>query len=163
MKTLVVLLAVCLTAAVVTAQDPQPQTRKPQDPQPQYRYPQYRVPHRSNDSNAGVVEEKRFQALAADGELFWMDSTNGELWRFDPVEPGWDFLGRPRGAGNRRKGTYLLQPYKPGELLILDTDSGEAWWIRGATWVRIDDPSTRKRRDESPRSWDRMWEQFKNP
>lgn len=164
MKKIVLLFAVYLAAVAVSAEDPQPPSQPPQTPSqpPQYRVPPYRVPRAAN---ADLFRDKRFQALRADGELFWMDSTNGELWRFDPTEPGWDFLGEPRGASAQPNGTYLLQSRKPGELLLLDTTSGKAWWIRGGTWIRFDKPSSRRRNDDdaTPRSWDELWEQFKNP
>ena len=88
--------------------------------------------------------EKRYQALSVDKNLFWLDSTNGDLWLFDHANMRWAFIGSPRGASTSRKGTYLLKSLVPGELLILNTDSGEAWWTDTKTWVIIDDPSTRK-------------------
>lgn len=87
--------------------------------------------------------EKRYQTLTVEKGLFWMDSTNGDLWQFDRENMRWKFIGSPRGANTRRKGNYLLRALPQGELLVLDTDSGEAWWTDIKTWVRIDDPSTR--------------------
>ncbi len=107
--------------------------------------PLYRPSHRQSDGD--LLKEKRYQSLQADETLFLMETTSGNLWKFDRAEMRWAFIGSPRRAGTRPKGTYRLQALAPGELLILNTDSGEAWWTDGASWIIIDDPSTRMRRD----------------
>jgi len=114
MKKLYLLLLVCFIATVATAQ-----------------------------FSSDALYEKHYPALSVDKNLFWLDSTNGDLWQFDRVNMRWAFIGSPRGASTSRKGTYQLKSLVPGELLILNTYSGEAWWTDTKTWVPIDDPSTR--------------------
>ncbi len=58
----------------------------------------------------------------------------------------WVYLGDPRGAPSGAKGTYQLLPYQPGEVIILNTSSGEAWWTDGQSWINIKNPSTRRQK-----------------
>ncbi len=102
----------------------------------------------SVSSDADLVKEKRFQPLQAGSELFCLDSTRGDLWRFDADGMRWLFIGSPRGADAGRKGTFRLESLPSGALLVLDTRTGEAWWTDGVFWNRIDEPSTRVRRDQ---------------
>jgi hypothetical protein len=109
------------------------------------------VPHRPRADDA--LYEKRYQALTVNDILFWMDTTTGDLWRFGRTEMEWIFVGSPRGASTRRKGNYQLKELPENELIILDTDNGEAWWTDGSEWKEIDDPSTRTRRDSDRELW----------
>ena len=137
MKRLILL--ICLMSTVAGAQDTSQQT-----PQRTRQYiPRYIPQQRADDA----LFEKRYQPLTANGTLFWMDTTTGDLWRFGREEMLWIFVGSPRGANTRRKGTYQLKALAGGELIILDTDDGEAWWTDGEKWVEIDDPSTRVRKE----------------
>jgi hypothetical protein len=99
-------------------------------------------------SDADLTKEKRFQPLQAGPELFCLDSTRGDLWRFDDDGMRWLFIGSPRGADAGRKGTFRLESLASGALLVLDTRSGEAWWTDGVFWNRIEEPSTRIRKDD---------------
>jgi hypothetical protein len=95
---------------------------------------------------ADAVTEKRYLSLKVGQELFLIDSTNGDLWRLDTEEPYWLFVGSPRGADSERKGTYKLEVLFDGKLLVLNTDSGDAWLTDGVSWKAIDDPDDRDRR-----------------
>lgn len=139
MKKLILL--ICLIATVAGAQQT-PQYTPQHTPQ---HTPQYtRHPRPVTDD---ALFEKRYQPLTVNSVLFWMDTTTGDLWRFGREEMKWIFIGSPRGANTRRKGNYQLKELAGGELIILDTDGGEAWWTDGKGWVEIDDPSTRVRKE----------------
>jgi len=129
MKKLTLFLLVCLIAANVASQYKEP-----------YQPRTYPRPE--------IYTEKRFEAVVTpnDPNPFWLNTTSGDLWKLDPVEMAWVYLGDPRGASGSSKGTYRLLPYKTGEVLVLNTSSGEAWWTDGKTWINIEDPSTRKER-----------------
>jgi len=94
-----------------------------------------------------TVTEKRFVTTPADGSAapFLLNTLTAELWRLSPETMEWVFLGRPRGANARRKGNYRLLPYKPGEIFVLNSDSGEMWWTDGKSWKNIEEPSTRRK------------------
>ena len=134
MKKLILL--ICLFAAVAGAQDTRQETPR--------QILQY-VPQRRSSVDDALFE-KRYQPLTVNNILFWMDTTSGDLWRFGREEMKWIFIGSPRGANTRRKGNYQLKELAGGELIVLDTDSGEAWWTDGREWIDIDDPSTRVRK-----------------
>ncbi len=122
MKKLCLLLSVCFVAGIAAAQI-------------------------HNGAPSDAVTEKRFVTVTTDGSAapFLLNTLTAELWRLDPATVEWVFLGRPRGAHSRRKGGYQLLPYKPGEVLVLNSDSGELWWTDGTNWKTTKEPSTRKK------------------
>ena len=121
MKTLCLLLSICLIGGIAAAQS---RSGLPSD----------------------AVTEKRYVTLIQtdDASPYLLNTTNGNLWRLDPVAKEWLFLGSPRSSNSRRKGGFQLLPYKPGEVLILDVDSGRAWWTDDESWLIIKEPSTRR-------------------
>jgi hypothetical protein len=131
MKKCSLLLLIFFLAASVAAEDQEPY-------RPRY-YPR-----------PDLVSEKRFEAVVTpdDPNPFWLNTTTGDLWKLDPEQMVWVYLGDPRGASGSSKGTYRLLPYQPGEVIVLNTSTGEAWWTDGKLWIEIEEPSTRVRRSE---------------
>jgi hypothetical protein len=82
--------------------------------------------------------------------FYWLDTTNGELWRLDPAVMEWVYLGAPRGAHTGRKGTYSLLPDRNGGVYILNVHHGEGWWTGGGIWKIIGEPSRRKQPSVDP-------------
>lgn len=92
---------------------------------------------------------RRFVACESIGDgFFWLDTTNGDLWRLDESLMEWEYLGDPRGANSGPKGTYQLLPDRRGGVYILNTDTGEGWWTNGNDWKVIGRLSRLKDRDD---------------
>ena len=94
-----------------------------------------------------TVTEKRFVTVSAEDPLapFLLNTATADLWKLSPETMEWIFFGRPRGANSERKGTYQLRPYKPGEILVFNSASGEMWWTDGVNWKIIKKPSRSKK------------------
>ena len=98
-----------------------------------------------------TVEEKtRFQFCENTGGtgFYWLDTTNGNLWRLNPATMEWNFLGAPRGANSTVKGTYELLSDRNGGVYVLNTDNGKGWWNDGAIWKVIGEPARRMEKTE---------------
>lgn len=103
----------------------------------------------SHDSSS--LEEDRFQSCENTGGtgFFWMDTSNGELWKLTPPVMEWVFLGGPRGANAALKGTYQLLSDRNGGVYILHTGKGGGWWTDGTTWKVIGELSRRVKKPEA--------------
>jgi hypothetical protein len=107
--------------------------------------------HSPHDSPAlSIEEERRFLACENTGGtgFYWLDTTNGNLWKLDPDGMEWRFLGEPRGAQASRNGTYTLLSDRTGGVYVLNTDNGEGWWTDGVEWKRIGELSRRVKKAE---------------
>lgn len=104
----------------------------------------------SSSPSAETDEKSRFQAVENTGGtgFYWLDSSNGNLWRLDRTAMEWNFCGSPRGADTVRKGTYQLLSDRNGGVYVLHTGSGEGWWTDGVTWKIIGEPSRRIKKAE---------------
>jgi hypothetical protein len=97
-----------------------------------------------------VEEDNRFLLCENTGGtgLYWIDTTNADLWLLDPETMEWNYLGSPRGADSGRKGTYILLSDRHGGVYVLNTGNGEGWWTDGAVWKNIGEPRRRMKREE---------------
>ena len=113
--------------------------------------------------NTDLLSEKLYVTVITPGDPhpFLLNTSTADLWKLSPIEAEWVYLGDPRGSGGRA-GTFKLLPYQTGQVLVLDTTTGEAWLVDGSTWIEIDHPSARKTRYKgSQKTWDELWELFK--
>jgi|GEM_PF-1486906 len=68
------------------------------------------------------------------GFLFWVDSTNGKVWRLDwsKEKMFWRYLGQLPNVQAGESGTYVPYPNKSGGgLFILNPATGEGWYCTG--------------------------------
>jgi len=109
------------------------------------------------------LTEKLYVTVITPGDPhpFLLNTSTADLWKLSPIEAEWVYLGDPRGSGGRA-GTFKLLPYQAGQVLVLDTTTGEAWLVDGSAWIEIDRPSAHKTRYKGSRkTWDELWELFK--
>lgn len=152
MKTRCLLLAVFIATGATAQEGSEP--RSPDYPS--------RYPPRNLDRD--LLTEKLYVTVTTPGDPcpFLLNTATADLWKLSPGQPGWVYLGDPRGAHRGRKGQFQLIPFQTGKVLILDTSSGQAWLADGSSIIRIDDPSSRSLRHKGGRrTWDELWEEFK--
>jgi hypothetical protein len=70
--------------------------------------------------------------------FYWLDSTDGHLWRFDRSSTDWEDQGIQKGMEPGPKGTYLLLADNRGGVYVLNTSTGQGWWYDDSNWEVID-------------------------
>lgn len=108
-------------------------------------------PLRPSYASQFIEEGPRFQSCENTGGtgFFWMDTSNGELWKLTPPAMEWVFLGSPRGASPSLKGTYQLLSDRNGGVYILHTERGLGWWTDGTNWKAFGELSRRVKKTEA--------------
>jgi hypothetical protein len=81
---------------------------------------------------------RRFVAAksAIDDNIYWLDSTTGQVWKMDRSAAKWENLGRGKGMTPGSKGTYIL--WADNRVYVLHTGNGKGWVYDGNNWEIIE-------------------------
>ncbi len=73
--------------------------------------------------------------------FYWLDSTDGHLWRFDRSLTEWEDQGIQQGMEPGPNGTYILLADNRSGVYVLNTHTGQGWWYENSRWEVINKDS----------------------